>query len=337
MGTFSFFKLLGTTAVITTGITSAVAFSSIDSKTYAKVKIMTPEHYAKLKKLNNGKKEIPIDYSTLPATNYTIKDVISGSKNINNGNYIFLFGSQAYAQTNKMLYGHNQDYHGSFTNGITPNISFSQSLMLMLYDRFLKDENKQLELSVPYFLSYLDIVNTRELNEASKLYDKRVHLPSIEGKKHGEDYRTASDVAGNSNDITDKAKTDWWIVNPDPGERIEKEVVKGGVLGNFDFKPTADNFYEFLPNNHKDTKYEKVYYRNDANVDIFLDSKKMMDNYISKNSADFESGSETMSELGSILLVKNTDKDGRVMKVVTIDNNIANIVETIYTFYNPVK
>lgn len=268
------------------GITTAVIFSDVNTIKLPLARVMTNNNYQKMlidqNKVND--KNININYGLLQTSQYSILDLLSGSTKINNGNYIFSFGSESYKQTSKMLKGLD-DF--SISENFPP--LFNTSLMLQIYDLFFNEINNPSSeynfASVPAFYSYVDVCDTKEIKEQSFLLNERY-------------------LSGNNKE---KNKITW-------GEGLDEKEVETiqGVTTNplFNYKPEFAT-YNYLSNANeaqvadKEPVYTNTKYRNDKAVFEF---NRVSDFISSYSSSLGYSGS--FSSKGSVLLVKNTEKEG---------------------------
>lgn len=335
-------------------ITAIALFSDFNTKGFINVNIFTKKQYLELKNSqnvnNNENKSIAISYLGLPTTKYKFNEVTAGSTKINGGNYIFSFGSLAYEQTNTMLFGDPRAY--SLTAN-TPVNSFSNSIMLRLYDLFFANATNQkdrgLENINPLFLNYLDLLNT--VNVVQKNSEMLANI-SLGVKDPNLEINSPS----NSSKV-------WILPSNDKAEDDEQiQVFQGGVNPVFDYAPNLTSGYSYiaeksLPSYKEFTDkekefdqskmYTKVKYRDTENVKTFLNSY----NYWSSNNSLINS--ENSVDVGSpvkeasLLLVRNIDasqlkeKDQSdfAMKIVTTFDTTAkgtdNLLNQITKFYNP--
>ncbi len=151
------------------------------------------------------------------------------------------------------------------------------------------------------------------------------------------------------------AKNDniWYFIdqfNWSVGEGLDAQkipVVKGASFGNsdfvdFDFTPNLETFYEWRPNDGKDTKYEKVYYRNDDSVKNFLYNYNFIETYV-KNVYNVSG----VNKEGMLLCARNLNpKDYtneitnpfeiRIFSGINADQTaVGNTLDQIIRFYNP--
>lgn len=260
---FKSFLAIGVTA---TGITSAVVFSNIDNITAPFTRVLRKSDYDAIRSAQ-GAKNINIDYATLPTSSETIVDLLT-TKNPNKSPFMFTVGSQAYANTNLLLNGVNDDWDNGGNADIVPP---SSSLMLDLYDLFYSGKNAKLSSIDMSFFSYIDIVSTKNYKEAEELLTYRKNnlgdLPptNLDGDLLGSNVWNVLNSNGNL----------------DPAAPDLQPVVRDGAK--FIYYPNYDAFYEFRPNNKHDTEYERIYYRRDAKTREFLDATAWINSYSTNN------------------------------------------------------
>jgi len=335
-------------------ITAITLFSDFNTKGFINVNIFTKKQYLELKNSqnvnNNENKSIAISYLGLPTTKYKFNEVTAGSTKINGGNYIFSFGSLAYEQTNTMLFGDPRAY--SLTAN-TPVNSFSNSIMLRLYDLFFANATNQkdrgLENINPLFLNYLDLPNT--VNVVQKNSEMLANI-SLGVKDPNLEINSPS----NSSKV-------WILPSNDKAEDDEQiQVFQEGVNPVFDYTPNLTSGYSYiaeksLPSYKEFTDKEKefdrskmytqVKYRDTENVKTFLNSYNYWSSYNSLTNSENSTDVGSPAKEASLLLVRNIDasqlkeKDQSdfAMKILTTFDTTAkgtdNLLNQITKFYNP--
>lgn len=296
------------------GITTAVIFSNVNSFEAPYLKVLTKENYENIKSKQNDTKSPLINYEALPTSNISFTNILK-QENLGDLNaFIITVGSQAYAQTNSMLFGQNKEF--SEINSYMVN---SSALMLKLYDLFYNEKSEHHNLISEYsniqFFSFLDILTNKDISAAEYLLEYR-------RTKLGQSPDNA-----NPDDDTYNASNVWKVTNPDTSTVETLPVVKSSS-GNsnfyFDFSPT-DAYYQFLPNNEYGTEYEKVYFRNQEHVSLFNNTINWVNEYATNYLENF-----SLSSQGSIVAAKKTDGIW-TFRTFSYDSTIDDII----SFYNP--
>ncbi len=346
------FKTFAALGITTAAGLSIGLFVDLVPTTTSNVKILTKETYQKLIK---DSPSTTIDYGLLPTSQYSFRDILDNPKSVNNGNFIFYFGSQAYKNTNQMLWGIDKAYTGA--DGQPANYAFS--MMDKLYSTFWGDNAKALGLDKvnPIFLNYVDMVNTKEIRDAwnLKVYRGKSlgNFVTNEAVYSEADKNPAFEYEEWTNPINGSKvwyKIDKFFWGVGEGRDIRpQEVVKGvkniksPELTKFDFTPDPNTFYEWRPNDGKDTEYEKVYYRNTHEVQNFNSNFAFMEAYL--NNVYGKSGA---NKEGMILCVRNLDPSKYEKETIsnpfdikvisTPPNNAVTLgekLDEIIEFYNP--
>ena len=286
-------SLVALTSITTVGLTIGL-FVDFIPKSYPNVRILTKEVYDQWSLENqNSSNKASINYATLPTSNYSIKTIVDNPKSINDGNFMFVLGSEAYSETNALLNGNFK----TFLECQGLPLNYNQSLMSRVYDSFWGKDAVALGLEQinPTFLNYIDIVSTRELFDASNLLmDRTLRMGNYKTVDGEEDKRYWA-IGENSFDQTKASVT----LQVD----LEKPLFK--------YEPSLDTFYEFRPNDGKDTEYEKIYYRNTNEVKSFLNSYSFIRSYLQANYTD----TSAFNMNGSLLMVRNLNPDNYTSEI----------------------
>ncbi len=265
------------TIAIAGGITAAVHFSNISQQTTPYLRVLTRETYNRMKAqqglAGTDNKTVPvvsIDYGALPTSGVSFMDALTQDK-ISGNAFIITTGSEAFPQTRKMLYGQEPGNNGE---GNKVQSLDASATMLQLYNLFYNPENENYIDVEQYadsmtFYSFMDIVYCQKVIEAENLLQyRRTQLGNKDPEPQGDDSGKA---------LVAKGYSRLWSV-PVKDEESKKEdlpVVKSSSGSaekiDFNYEPT-NAFYEFRPNNGIDTKYEKVYFRDQQEVNLFNDT-----------------------------------------------------------------
>ncbi len=310
-------KILAIGAItITAGLTIGL-FCNVNTIRFPTVNILTSRSFndaKKQQKLTNDNKNVSIDYASLPGTNYSVLDVLKGTQLISNGNYMFYYGSDAYVQTAKALYGWDETF---------PDISYEvpvrsvDSLMLTLYDFFYNSNNSTLVNQYglsnikPTFLNYIDVCATRDTIDGQALLNDRMYnLPN-----------TYYPI-GNTQDIVGVSRV--WKVGNDIANPQYLPVVKNTT---FDYKPN-NSYYEFRPDDKENTPYQKVYFRNQDVVKNFQLMGSLCEKFANELGVSF-------NKEGTLFLIRYNSNNSWSYSSITSFNDVTTNFKNIVKFYNP--
>ena len=352
------FKVIASISVVTSvGLTIGL-FVDLIPQNYSNVRILTKETYQKW----TENKNVKIDYSTLPTSQYSLTRVLDNPKSINNGNFMFYFGSQAYAQTNLMLWGNN----GKFIDIQGQSPIYTNSLIHKIYDSFWGENASKLGLDEIdlTFLNYVDIVDKKSYVDAwnlkrqramsgnfvtNELYKDSTGVPTTPPENlKNQYYEYTSPNGGSLWYKIDKFK--WGVVENEEDIRdvVGVEVVKGITndkseeLYNFSFEPDPTTYYEWRPDDKYDTEYQKVYYRNNDETKNFLNNFAFIESYL----ANVYQNSSASKE-GMLICFRNINPDNYettisnpfdikvVSNVSSSQSTIGTTLDSIISFYNP--
>jgi len=116
----------------------------------------------------------PTRYDKLQTIGTSTLEAAKGTKTINNGNYIFTFGSNAYAETNLALYGHSWNAAEFLLNSNSDSFNvISDALLPKLYDVFYGGTSVSKPNTIPYFVNYIDVINTRSIIDSEDEFEKK--------------------------------------------------------------------------------------------------------------------------------------------------------------------
>lgn len=310
----SLIKFFGCGVLIAGGVTAAVEFSNLNTKKFPTVRILTKESFNSIKSAQsdpNNKvinKGVDINYYTLSGSNYSTLDIVKGIKR----NYMFFFGSEAYLETTKPLYGWDKPY----ASGQGAPIQYSNSLMQNLYDLFLTQNQEAIDFGIqnvdPIFLSYIDICSTKEIKTNEQIfYDRFLNM----GDRN---------YNGSEDKSPDHSRE--WIVNADDSQKTQYvPVISGAASYNYAPEPAT---YQFRPNNLPDTQYETIYFRDQTIVKNYNDIGDFFTNYLSQNYGI------SFNKKGTLLCVKYENNNWS-FKTLTGFGDVKNDVIDIVKFYNP--
>lgn len=359
-----FKTLFAISSITVVGLTIGL-FVQLIPNSYPNVKVLTKDFYQNWKKDKN----VRIDYSSLPTTNHSLSSLLDNPKSVNGGNFAFYFGSQAYAQTNLMLWGLN----GTFQQIEGDAPIYTNSLIHKVFDSFWGENTNKLGLDKINFsfFNYIDMVDKKELKDAWNLKmqravmgnfvtSNRVKDPHIkdESQGHGQGGNEAI-VDANGDGLCDSVDIDgdgFWdhVVDPfrwavgEGRDTVGVEVIKG--VSNFDseeyskfvFEPNPDAYYEFRPNAEKDTEYEKIYYRNTPDVHNFLNNFSFIESYLANNY-----GNSSANKEGMLICFRNLNPNNYeseisnpfdikvISNVSSSQASLGNTLDSIISFYNP--
>ncbi len=320
------------------GITAAVEFSDISKQNSPYLKVVTKETYQQLMQQqgvntsNVATTPVSIDYGSLPTSGVNFIDLLSQNK-IKGNSFIITVGSEAYSQTRKILYDANAVDNIDFSTNIS-----SSSLMLKLYDLFYNDrgaDNKH-NVVAEYaksmtFYSFIDIAYSTKTQAASQLLWQRA---TQEGDKFPETIYNGSENPLTGQDQVAMGQSKLWTVpvKKESTKTQDLPVVKsssGSSTVNFVYEPT-DAYYEYRPDNKLDTKYEKVYFRDQKEVSLYNDTISWASSYASS----FLPGAE-FSAQGSVVCAKKNDKGQWLFKSFTTASD--STLDDIISFYDKAK
>ncbi len=305
------------------GITAAVTFAGVEKQSTPFLRVVTKETYLHLKDkqgITSPTQPVVIDYGSLPTSGVSFMDLLT--TNIDANAFIITTGSQAYKQTRSILYD-------SDANETLTTIADSSALMLKLYDLFYNENNDRHNLVENYassmnFYSFIDIVLTKETDDAANLLHKRrTQMGDKFPEPTGADDKTGEDLVASG-------RSKLWEV-PIEKESTKTEdlpVVKtssGTDIVAFDYKPT-DAYYEFRKDNKIDTEYEKVYFRNQNYVKQYKDTI----NWASSFSSSFLTGA-SFSDEGSVVCAKKQDNHWYFSSYTSGGEETLNSIINFYT------
>ncbi len=363
------FKIFASVGLVTAGGLAIGLFVDMIPDNYANVRMFDKNTYNAWKQ----NEKLKINYANLPTSRYSFRDILDNPKSVNGGNFLFFFGSQAYKATNSMLWGFNSDFVNS--QGEPP--VYENAIMQKVYETFWGEDAAALGVDKidPIFLNYVDIVEKQSLFDAWDLkkqrasslgnFETQIFYPNKPNQTPSSTTPqtppgvTDSDTSYRSPDgflykKSEKIKGCWYYIDTFKwavGEGIDVQgvpVVKGASSGDpasftsFDFTPNVDSFYEWRPNDQKDTEYEKVYYRNDDSVKNFLYNYNFIDTYV--NNVYKTSG---VNKEGMLLCVRNLNPKNyttefsnpfqvRIFSGINPDQQtVGNTIDEIIKFYNP--
>lgn len=318
----TFFKGVFISSLVAGSVASAVVFSNINIVKTPYVKVLTKEKYLELRKeqnisLDNKFDPVIINYSSLPSSDISFKDLVM-QKNLRTNAFVLTVGSQAFAQTNKFLTGQSKPWVS-----INPYNVDNSAIMLQLYDLFYNENSEHHNAVKDFninFYSYIDILDTKEIKDASNLLQyRRTQL----GEKPKEN--------NNNNGVSVGQSNVWTIDVPDTEVDKEELVVKSSSDGEveFNYNPELGSHYLFRPDDKYETEYEKVYFRDQKEIGLFLNTLKWTNQYASAYLNGFnidETGN------GSIVCAK-IDPETNVWKFKTFTGTEK--LNDFIAFYNP--
>ncbi len=308
-------KILVVGAVAITGSLAIGLFCNVNTIKFPTVNILTSSLYNQIKSKQNNEnnKNVFIDYASLPGTNYSILDVLKGTRSISNGNYMFYYGSDAYNSTAEALYGWDEPIPYKSYEDQTRSVD---SLMLTLYDFFYNSENssliKQYGLNniSPTFLNYIDMSATRDtIDSQALLNDRMYNMPNTYFPE------------GNTENIGGVSKV--WKIGDDVANPQYLPVVKNT---NFDYRPN-NSYYEFRPDNKEDTKYQKIYFRNQDVVRSFQLMGSLCEKIANELGVAF-------NKEGTLFLIRYANNSWSYSSITSF-NDVETNFKNIIKFYNP--
>lgn len=317
----SFIVGIFSTIIAAGGITSAVVFSNLKNTTSPYPKVLTKQMYQNLvkdQKLENssGVAKVAIDYGSLPTSSTSFYDLLS-MKNIPTNAFILTVGSQAYASTNNLLNGQNKTW-----SEYNPNKIDSSALMLKLYDLFYNEKSEHHSAIANFninFYSFIDVLDTQEIKNAENLLHYRMTSLGV---------RQDPDADGR---YPIGVSNVWNVKNPDTNVSSQEPVVKKSSSTNlkdtinFMYEPES-NYYEFRPDSDYETKYERVYYRNQEDIALYNTTINWANSYASSYLSGF-----SLNKEGSIVLAKKESGNWSFKSISSFDEST---FESVLTFYN---
>ncbi len=332
------------TIVAAGGIAAAVQFSDIKQQNTPFLKVITRETYNQMKAqqgVNNqnvSTKPVAIDYGALPTSGVTFMDALSQDK-IKGNAFMITVGSEAYGTTKNILYGQTNDKDGDpahFSNKIDAG-----ALMLRLYDLFYNPENDRHDLISTYadsmnFYSFIDIVYTKKTWDATNLLQYRRtqmgnEMPIPEGYTENS---SGDKFVEEQKSLINRGYSMLWKVAKEKESGFNRYPVVKSSSGSsesipFDYTP-SNSYYEFRPDGGKDTPYEKVYFRDQAEVNLYNDTLDWASSY-----AGTYIPSASFSKEGSLICAK---KENNVWSFKTFTPSNADstdsTIESIIDFYS---
>lgn len=307
-------KLMFATIISAAAITSVALFSNVNTIKLPSVKVLTKQNYNDILKTQKVDKGPSIDYYSLANSSYNVLD-IAKANTISSNYYFFFFGSDAYTSTTKALYGWEQAVPQS--TYLDP-VKFENSIMLNLYDLFFNEANKTklsdygIQNINPTFYSYVDVSFNQSTIEGERLLNYRAY--AFPGSYYPNGSRTP--VIGSSNQ---------WRIGTDIANIRYENVVS---TTNYSYEPKVDSYYEFRPNDGEDTKYEKVYFRNQDYVKNYNITSQFMKNYGSAKGFTF-------NDTGTLLAVKEEGSTVSYLAFNDFSLSINKILIDIIKFFNP--
>ncbi|MDE5617480.1 MAG: hypothetical protein K2I36_01345 [Ureaplasma sp.] len=136
---------------------------------------------------NDNQDELKFNEQYMSATNTNVRDLILGSKSINNGTYVLYIGSEGYENHRNFLYGTSARTENNFLSDINPALkgNFGTGLRFFVseeYNRFKVANYGEIPV-----LTYLDEIESYDINAKFNYenliieYKKLVYEKDVEG------------------------------------------------------------------------------------------------------------------------------------------------------------
>ncbi len=149
---------------VVTAITSVAVFTTASVSSLPPVRVFDTQSWND-KTDTSGGTGTSLRYAEMPTTDVGIKDLLMGTKSINNGNYVLFVGSEAEQLTDTSLYpstttpgllANNNQLNFDSSNAGSSSSSYSKTINRFYNDPTFQDKNNN---EKPQFLMYLDKLN----------------------------------------------------------------------------------------------------------------------------------------------------------------------------------